>query len=195
MEAEPNWVEGDSKLARTVWLRRRGHWVIVLITVCSLAAAVAGFFTPLVDSHGDVPTVWGWLLFAFAPVTAIIVTILYLYSQLKGRPADLLAVPTGEWHAQPLARPDTTDSDGDPVRSDIDYLLFTPDVTRTITLPARQGETTGTCTFVIDHGRARFAGESNMPPVKRWEDGRSMIWLEPGLEYDDDSKALTVTMK
>ena len=122
-------------------------------------------------------------------------TILYLYWCLKGRPADLLAVPTSEWHTQPLAHPDTTDSDGDPVRSDIDYLLFTPDVTRTITLPARQGEKTGTCMFVIDHGRARFAGESNMPPVKQWEDGRSMIWLEPGLDYDEASRALTVTMK
>ena len=195
MEAEPNWIEGDPKLARTVWLRRRGHWVIVLITVGSLAAAVAGFLSPLVDTHGDVPTVWGWLLFAFVPVSAIVVTILYLYWCLRGRPADLLAVPTSEWHAQPLAHPDTTDSDGDPVRSDIDYLLFTPDVTRTITLPARQGETTGTCTFTINHGSARFTGESDTPPVKQHEDGRSMIWLEPGLDYDGDSKALMVTMK
>lgn len=163
MEAEPNWIEGDPKLARTVWLRRRGHWVIVLITVGSLAAAVAGFLSPLVDTHGDQLTFWGWLLFAFVPVSAIVVTILYLYWCLRGRPVDLLAVPTGEWHAHPLAHPDTTDRDGDPVRSNIDYLLFTPDVARTITLPARRGEKTGTCMFTIDHGSARFTGESDTP--------------------------------
>lgn len=194
MEAEPNWIEGDPKLARIVWLRRRGHWLIVMITVGSFTMAIVGFLSPFVGTHGGELTFWGWVLFAMIPISSIALTILYLYHRLKGRPAELLAVPTGDWHAQPLAHPDTTDSDGDPVKSDIKYLLFTPDVTRTITLPARQGTDTGTCTFIINHGWARFAGESNTAPVKQPEEGnRRMVWLEPGLTYDDDSKALTVS--
>lgn len=145
------------------------------------------------------------MIMSIAPIVAVVFATLCLRHRLGGRPANLLAVTTTGWKVQTIAHPDVKDSDGDPVRHNIKYLLFTPDVERTISLPIRFGATAHTGIFTISGGRVHFGGESRNLPVRRrsadknalrsfWSGSEMEVWLEPGLSYDDDSEALLVTM-
>ena len=202
------WKDGDPELAREVWWRRRGHWILWTFTVASFAMALSGGLLMAADTfwHGDFPHGEDLMIMSIAPIVAVVFAVLYLRHRLGGRPRDLLAVTTAGWRVQTIVHPDKKDSDGDPIRHNIRYLLFTPDVERTISLPLRFGMTAHTGTFTISGGRVHFDGAVRWPPARRrpsdrnkmrsfWVGSEMEVWLEPGLSYDDDSEALLVTMQ
>lgn len=195
------WVPGSPESARQAWRRRRRYWIICSIGVSSVVTAIDGGILYLLDEYGT--TLWdaetrsaiGWALIALIPASGIIFAIVYLYLRMKGKPQGLLGAPTSQWAwaVAPYARPDGADSDGEAVPYDITYLLFTPDVNRTIILPARNGDTPLTCSFTISNGYVRFDGVINRPPVQRRPGPETKLaWLEPDLAYDENSAALLV---
>ena len=206
-KVEDGWKDGDPKLARKIWRRRRGLWILWTFTFAAFALGLVGGVLMAADklSHGDLPQDVFWMGISLVPILAVVFAALYLHRRLKGRPKDLLAVATSGWGVQTIARPDGKDSDGDPVRRNIKYLLFTPDVERTISLPLRFGATAHTGMFTFNGGRVHFDGESRSLPVRRrtpdkntlrsfWVGSELEAWLEPGLSYDDESEALLIRM-
>lgn len=128
-----------------------------------------------------------------AVVLTVVFAVWYLWWRLHGRPANLLAVSTEHWPVWTVSRPDWKDEDGNVVRSDIKFILFTPDVDRTFKIPIRigVGMNSGTGTITVSGGRIKLDGVSFSPAplLGKGRDG----WLETGLKFDDDSDALLVT--
>ncbi|MBW3090028.1 hypothetical protein [Bifidobacterium miconisargentati] len=199
MKTETDWMPGDERLARRVWLRRRGHWILFTLGAVSIAMGVGGLIlAPLDDwlnrvTHGDSPVDMGWVVLALIVATDVLYAFFYLRWRLRGRPEHLLAVPTKDWPVQPIAFPDTTDDDGDPVKGDIEYILFTPDTDRTFTVPLRTATGTRIGDVTVRDGRARLETVRDTAAVRLRADANDRIgWLEEGLNYDDDSDALLV---
>ncbi|WP_146194720.1 hypothetical protein [Bifidobacterium callitrichidarum] len=198
MRTETDWMRGDERLARRVWLRRRGHWILFTLAAVSVSMGVAGLIlAPLDDwmkrsTHGDPPFDVGMVVVVLVPTAAVLYAASYLLWRLRGRPEHLLAASTKGWPVRPVAFPDSKDDDGDSVRADIEYILFTQDADRTFAVPLRAGSGTRTGVVTVRDGRIRLDEVRDVPARRlRPADGRN-VWLEDGLEYDDDSDALLV---
>lgn len=194
-----DWMSGDPRLARRVWLRRRGHWILYTFTAFSVGLGVVGLIAFLLDAwlrhatHDDPPVDMGVIAFFAAIILTVVFAVWYLWWRLHGRPDDLLAVSTEHWPVRTVSRPDWKDEDGNVVRSDIKFILFTPGLDRTFKIPIRigVGMNSGTGTITVSGGRIKLDGVSFSPAplLGKGRDG----WLEPGLKFDDDSDALLVT--
>ncbi|WP_214375867.1 hypothetical protein [Bifidobacterium colobi] len=198
MGMSTDWMCGDERLGRRVWLRRRGHWILFTLAVVSIAMGVCGLIlAPLDDwmrrsTHGDPPFDVATIIIVVVPTAAVLFAFFYLRWRLRGRPEHLLAVPTKSWPVEPVAFPDTTDNDGDPIKSDVRFILFTPDTDRTFTMPLRAGSSTRTGVITVRGGRIRLDAVRETQATRLRPGNDQNSWLEAGLEYDDDSDAILV---
>ncbi|MBT1181263.1 hypothetical protein JS531_04615 [Bifidobacterium sp. CP2] len=137
---------------------------------------------------GETPTV------VIVVVSAVAGPCLYWWRRLRCLPKGVLAVRRA-WPVRLVAFPDTTDVDGNPWLGDVEWILFTPGVDRTLVLPVMDGSATRSAALTIRSGRLRFDGlraEAPVPVDPRLPE--SLRWLEPGVAYDHETRTLLVTV-
>lgn len=195
MAREKEWITGDSSLARKAWWGRIDY--AGLLAGLSFVAwlVVVGLLSGPVERwqertwHGDAPIDYTKLFALSVFVIPVLVTAVFIWCRLRNRPSDLLAVSAKEWQIQLMAFPDSTDSDGDPVRHDVNYLLFRPDINRTVNLLIRDEDNADNMrmgTFTVRDGAIRLDNISDYLP-NTGEQGDEDYQLAPGLSYDSDS--------